>query len=135
MGADMLITALVIEQGSRPDFEAARAAIDALSPAQVEFPDEFWDHDVETDEGLDAIRHELRDSLAEVKAALKWSRELTSLELRGATVYLTGGLSNGDAPTELFEAITRLYAVPVVLAAADFEVDVQSPSDGEASEP
>jgi hypothetical protein len=122
MGADLLITALVIDQGRTPDFAAAHASIDSVTSDRVELPDEFWDHDPETDEGIDAIRDELRASLSDLEAALKQSRELTWLQTRGATVYLTGGLSFGDAPTELFETSSRLWAVPVVLAAAGFEV-------------
>jgi hypothetical protein len=121
MGADMLVTALVIDRGQEPDFAAARLAIDAIRSSDIEIPDEFWDEDPDTDLGLEAIRHQLRDSLTELEAALPQSRELTWFDLRGATVYLTGGLSNGDAPTELFDTFTRLYAVPTVLAAAGFE--------------
>jgi hypothetical protein len=124
MGADLLITALVIDDGRAPDFAAAHAAVGSLCPEQVEFPDEFWDHDPETNAGLGAIRRQLHESLSELEAALAQCRELASLQLRGATVYLTGGLSTGDAPTELFETFTRLWAVPVVLAAAGFEVPV-----------
>lgn len=122
MGADMLITALVLEEGRHPDFRTAREAIDALVPAQVEFPDEFWGHDPASEAGLEAIRQSLHDSLGELEEALHCSRELTSMPLRGATVYLTGGLSSGDAPSELFETFSRLWAVPAVLAAAGFEV-------------
>ena len=122
MGADLLITALVIETGMTPDFDAARAAIETVSSAKIEVPDEFWDYDPDTDEGLDAIRHHLRDSLSELETALQESRELASFELHGATVYLTGGMSWGDAPTELFETFSRLWAVPAVLVAAGFEV-------------
>jgi hypothetical protein len=122
VGADLLITALVIETGRTPDFETARAAIETVSSSQVEIPDEFWDHDPYTDAGLDAIRSQLRDSLSELEAALQQSRELASFGLRGATVYLTGGMSWGDSPTELFETFSRLWAVPAVLVAAGFEV-------------
>ena len=129
MGADLLITALVIETDRAPDFGAAHTAVDSISADHVEFPDEFWDHDPDTDVGLGAIREELHDSLAEVEAALQQSRELTSMPLRGATIYLTGGFSYGDAPNELFVTFSRLYAVPEVLAAAGFEVEAQSPDD------
>ena len=98
--------------------------IETVSSSQVEMPDEFWDLDPETDEGLDAIRSELCAALSKLEAALQQSRELAWLQLRGATVYLTGGLSTGDAPTELFETFARLLAVPVVLAAAGFEVEI-----------
>jgi hypothetical protein len=127
MGADFLITALVIDRGRAPDFDAARAAIEAVTSAQIEEPEEFWDHDPATDAGLAEIRSRLRESLSDLEAALQRSRELASLELRGATVHLTGGLSTGEAPTELFESFSRLYAVPVVLAAAGFEVEPESP--------
>lgn len=125
MGADLLLTALVIETGRAPDFDAARIAIEAVTSAQIEVPDEFWDEDPDSDVGLEAIRHELRNSLDDLEAALQQSRELASLELRGATVYLTGGMSWGDAPTELFDTFTRLLAVPVVLAAAGFAVEAE----------
>jgi hypothetical protein len=122
MGADLLVSALVIDRGREPEFAAARIAIDSIRASDIEVPDEFWDEDPDSEGGLEAIRYQLRDSLTELEAALQQSRELTWFELRGATVYLTGGLSTGEAPTELFEAFTRLYAVPVVLAAAGFEV-------------
>lgn len=108
MGADMLVTALVIDRDRQPDFAGARLAIDAIRPSDVEVPDEFWDEDPDSDVGLEAIRYQLRDSLTELEAALQQSRELAWFELRGATVYLTGGLSTGDTPTELFESFTRL---------------------------
>ena len=122
MGADMLVTALVIERGRLPDFDAARVAIDSIRASDIEIPDEFWDEDADSDVGLEAIRYQLRDSLRELEAALQQSRELAWFDVRGATIYLTGGLSTGDAPTELFETFSRLYAVPAVLAAAGFEV-------------
>jgi hypothetical protein len=121
MGADLLVTALVIDQGRRPDFAAARAAIDSVGPAEIEDPDEFWELDPETSDGLDAIRSQLRDALNELEAALQWSRELASFNLRGATVHLTGGMSWGDSPTRLSETFSRLWAVPAVLVAAGFE--------------
>lgn len=123
MGADLLICSLSIKQGRAPDLAAAKTAIDALRPEQVENPDEFFDHDPETAAGLAAIRFELHTSLSELESALQYSRELGWIECRGLTVYLTGGLSTGDAPTELFDTFTRLHAVPVVLAAAGFEVE------------
>jgi hypothetical protein len=122
MGADLLITALVIERGRVPDFDAARVTIESVTSAEIEIPDEFWELESETKEGLAEIRSQLRDSLDDLEAALQQSRELAWLQLCGAGVYLTGGLSTGDAPTHLFETFTRLLAVPVVLAAAGFEV-------------
>lgn len=122
MGAEMLISALAIDAGRVPDFGAARDAIEELRSEQIEVPEEFWDLDPDNEEDLAAIREQLHSSLAELDSALGRSRELTWLALRGICVYLTGGLSSGDAPTELFADFTRLQAAPVILSAAGFEV-------------
>lgn len=129
MGADLLITALIIKTGRTPDFDAAHKTIDSLDSGHVEIPDEFWEHDPETDDGIDAIRAQLREALNELEAALQCSRELGWLQVRGADVYVTGGLSSGDPPTQLFETFSRLLAVPTVLSAAGFEVEMQTRSD------
>jgi hypothetical protein len=129
MTADLLITALVIERDRAPDFEAARKAICSVDSRHVEIPDEFWEHDVETDDGIDANREALWEALNELEAALRCSREFGWLQVRGADVYVTGGLSSGDSPGQLFEAFSELLAVPAVLSAAGFEVEMQTPSN------
>ena len=121
MGADLLIASLVVERDRSLDFEAGRAAIDRLTPEDIFEPDLYFDEDPQTGAGLGAIRERLRAELDELKLGLSHSREIGWIEVRGALVYLTGGLSYGDSPTELFETIDRLRAASGVLAAVGFE--------------
>jgi hypothetical protein len=67
-----------------------------------------------------AIRRALVEALDELECGLV-GREVEWIEVRGATVYLTGGMSWGEAPTELFAAIDRLRCARGVLAAVGFE--------------
>lgn len=121
MGADMLIASLVIGEGQRPEFKAAHRAVDALTAAEVVEAEEFCDlPDLATSEGLRTLREDLHLRLDELERALD-SREFTWTSVRGATVYVTGGLSWGESPTEAFDVVDRLRAVRGVLAAAGFE--------------
>jgi hypothetical protein len=121
MGADMLIASLVIPSGVQPDFAAAHRRVDAVISADIEDPDEFLElPDPDTIEGLLALRDDLHRCLAELEQAL-FGREFTWSEVRDAQVYVTGGLSWGDSPTEAFELVNRLRAVSGVLAAVGFE--------------
>ncbi len=120
MSADFLLAALVIDSDRRPDFVAGRVAIAKLGSDDVEQPEEFLDHDPEMSEGMAAIRAALGGDLTNLERAFG-GREVDLIEVRGATVYITGGMSYGDAPTELFETICRLRAVRGVLSAAGFE--------------
>jgi len=121
MGADLLIASLVVERDRSLDFEAGRAAIDRLTPEDILEPDLYFDEDPQTGAGLGAIRERLRAELDELRLGLSHSREIDRLEVRGALVYVTGGMSYGDSPTELFATIDRLRAASGVLAAVGFE--------------
>lgn len=120
MGADLFIAALVIDQAREPDFAAAKALIERLGREDVELPDEFYEHDLETAEGIAGVRCLTAEALDDLECGLV-SREVEWIDVRGARVFITGGMSWGDSPTQLFETITRLRAVRGILAAAGFE--------------
>jgi hypothetical protein len=121
MGADMLIASLAIEQGLDPDFAAAHRVVEVITGDRVEEADEFDDlPDLDSPEGLLALRADLHDRLDQLEQAL-CGREFTWTTVRGANVFVTGGLSWGDSPTEAFELVNRLRAVRGVLAATGFE--------------
>ena len=120
MGADLLITALVVDENRELDYEAADRAIAALDALDILEPD-YFDEDPDEPEGLEQIRASLRADLRELREAIEGYFEIALVHIRGATVYLTGGMTWGDGPTEVWDVIARLRAVRGVLAAAGFE--------------
>ncbi len=122
MSADLVIAALVIDERRELDFEAALRVVEGLGSEDVEEPDFFDVLDPDEPEGLREIRTQLRADLRQLQEAIvNWDVEIAELTVRGATVYVSGGLSYGDAPTEVCNVISRLRAVRGVLAAAGFE--------------
>lgn len=132
MGADMIVAAAVLPKRTAPDWTSARGYIAALRATRLR--DRMGEEQVaELTDVCDVIpyisaqtmaelRSELRSALREFETAVDGSdRELTWLTLRnGDVVYLTGGMSWGDAPTELYEAMEKLVWTGV-LEAAGFE--------------
>jgi hypothetical protein len=121
MSADLLITALVVDEDRELDFEAADRAIGALGSDDVIESDFFDDHDPDEPEGLAEIRSALHADLSELREAIEHGVQIVELRFRGAAVYVTGGMSYGDGPTEVWDVIFRLRAVRGVLAAIGFE--------------
>ncbi len=119
MGADFLLATLVIDKRRTPDFAAGQAAIERLCCDDVVDADELGGEPID-EQGMAAIRRRVAEALDELECGLV-SREVEWIEVRGATVYVTGGMSWGDSPTDLFETITRLRAVKGVLTAVGFE--------------
>jgi len=120
MSADLLITALVADEDGELDFDAADRAIAALDGSDVLEPDRF-DEDPDEPEGLAQIRTSLHADLRALRQAIDAYTEFTLLYMRGATLYITGGMSWGEGPTRVWDVIARLRAVRGVLAAAGFE--------------
>jgi len=120
MSADLLITALVVDEDRELDYEAADRAISALDGTDVLEPD-WFDDDPEEPEGLERIRASLRADLRSLREAIEGYFEIAAMKVRGATLYLTGGMSWGDGPTEVWDVIARLRSVRGVLTAAGFE--------------
>ncbi|MBS1895456.1 MAG: hypothetical protein JST59_29505 [Actinobacteria bacterium] len=121
MSAELLVSVLVIDETQTPDFAAAHRAVEAIEPADVLEPEYFDDWDPGESAGLRRVRHRLHLDLHELQTSLTSWREVAEFIVRGALVYVSGGLSHGDSPTETCSLIWRLRAVAGVLAAAGFE--------------
>lgn len=121
MSADLLITALLIDESREPDFKAADLVAATLAARDVLEPDRFADHDPDTPGGIGQIRAAVRADLRSLRSALAGSPEIIEMTVRRMKVYITDGLSWGDGPTEVWDVIARLRAVRGVLAAAGFE--------------
>jgi hypothetical protein len=112
MGLDLLITATAIDQGRMPDWGAAGAAIAALDASALdEFDDDF--------SGVDELQRRLRSDLEDMRAAFSEPvrRDATTLEVRGLVIYVAGGMSSGDPPSELYGSMRRLLRTDVLMAA------------------
>jgi hypothetical protein len=107
MGADTFIAALAAPRGASLDWDAAERAIRALGEKELErIADELgWE------EGDDDVAEQLRAAVQAVREALAGgSRELDVLEFGTWDLFLTGGLSWGDTPSDLFDVFGALQA-------------------------
>ncbi len=99
----MVTAGLVLEDGVEVDWGPARARVAELQEDDVQGDD--WFDDVEQ------LRVGLLADIEAMERALTCgSRELDWFQLGPYRLYLTGGLSWGDSPTELFDVICRLDA-------------------------
>lgn len=121
MSADLLLTALVIDERYAIDLEAALRAVEDLESTDVEEGDFFDLLDPDEPRDMQEIRAQLRADLRQLNEAIVNWIEIAEFTVRGATVYVSGGMSHGDAPTEIYNVIARLRAVRGVLGAAGFE--------------
>lgn len=129
MGADMLIAAIAVPADrSQPlDFDAGRGLIQAITDAALfEFDDpesqledlvDDFDPAVHLDADgsptLDVAKGAGERIIDELQKALD-SRDTTFITVAGYRIYVSGGLSWGDAPTEAADAIWHAYHLPKI---------------------
>ncbi len=138
MGADLLLATIPLDASKAPDWDAAQAAIDALTVEAYErdlHPDgvvsderigwdellggEYYDDlsDPEQREALaeqlEGVRGRLATDLKELRDVLApcgYLRDLVTIHVRGVKLVVAGGMSWGDEPCEGFGQINRLWA-------------------------
>jgi len=112
MGADMVIAAVRSHDRMAREIEADIAALTAEQAAVIFHTVNGESYDYLYDEGNDEFDSELefvQDHLTRALTAIRnESRELTYLHMGGVHLWITGGMSWGDDPTELFQPF--LYA-------------------------
>ena len=122
MGADMLIQSigfktkdhfLLDEEWARSAFERARRSVNAIDTARLA--------EINADQGtayedIASYKLDLTNDLAEVEAAVLGShRQITTVAGgKGIILFVSGGLSWGDPPTELFGSMSRLLEAEVL---------------------
>lgn len=120
MGADLLLTWVGLEEGREPDFEAARTRINELTDSELETAarEHFaWDEN----SGIADVATSMHAEVNKLeKLWIGGSREVARLKVRGADLLFTGGMSWGDGPTDAFEVIEKVMAIPGALEAAGF---------------
>lgn len=137
MGADMIVSTLWLPVGVEPDWEAAEKAAAEFTCSAEGFPidsdlhgslieqvllGDFEHHEAKTDKARKEIVDGLiGGALKVVKAGVNGKRrDLTWSQFAGWTVYITGGLSWGDSPTDCCEAITSLQDTGILEEAGFF---------------
>lgn len=118
----MTVACAVLSEGDKPDFDAARQYVEELTEkALCEAAGEGAIEDIiyMYPETLEEAKAALRTALEDFEQAVTgYHRQVTTLHLRnGDVIYLSGGLSWGDPPTELYESIEVLRYCGVLDAA------------------
>lgn len=134
MGKALLLMTAVIDEGKEPDWEAAERAAAVWDPqllseddyqqASQIIPalDEYDPADKDAPRIAEEIRETLTADLRYVRGAIEedGDTQLTWIRVRGARIWVAGGDSWGDSPSEAFDSLWRLEATGV-LTAAGFE--------------
>lgn len=124
MGADMCLALAILPKGQKPKFEEARTYIDTVSEADVLAAcaeTSVEDIPYFGGEDMDELREAMKSALSSFERAVTdWHREAATLDFGDKVVYASGGLSWGDAPTELYEEI-QLLIWTGVMPVAGFE--------------
>lgn len=98
MGRDMAITALAQRSGQQLDWDAAEAAINDVPGETLTWIADDYRYD-EAD-----VPQRLRQAVAGARNAVEgWNRECDSLRFGEWTIYATGGMNEGESPTDLFD--------------------------------
>lgn len=128
MGADLLIADIAIETDKQPDWKAGRRWIRETPAKEIRKATRhaFYNSRGEEPETVAEIRTWLRDVVSEVQAAIENEyRDCTWITVPGWTIYLTGGMSWGDNPSESFQPFLDLREVIPLAAAIGFWAPVQ----------
>lgn len=127
MGADLLLTFAVIDEARSPVWSAAERRIAAVSEKELEAwlgevgEGEYADEHEPDRLAMDRVRRSLQEDLAAFRDGVEGNRrDMDWLAVRGARVWVTGGMSWGDEPSDLSAPLKRLHAAGV-LAAAGFD--------------
>lgn len=121
MSEELLVVILEGREDATIDFSAGFDHIDHME--EEEFSSDFIEW---VGSGDDSTVEDFRDALAEqldiVDLAIKQqSPDLSIWETeRGQTLYIAGGYTSGDPPSELFDAMCNLWAHRELLRAVGF---------------
>ncbi len=137
MSADMMAATLWIRQNTKPDWRAAENALADFTCPKDGFPadsplsghwledeilDEYTGKEANTETKCKAIVDEiLAGALKVVRQAVEGERRDTTYVIHaGWIVYISGGFSSGEVPTDTAEAIYKIGETGILEAAGFF---------------
>jgi hypothetical protein len=123
MGADLVVSCLAIRVDRKPDWEAAHAWLkqneDKAIDAWLLHEEELTDRDPPARSEIVELLHE---AINEVANGLDGgSRQISWVRFGDYRIYMTGGMTWGDDPTDEFGPWETFKCVPGLSEAAGFE--------------
>ena len=116
MGADLLLAYVAHRHGVQPSVQKAQEFIKKITADDIktkmngDFVEDFdadWENPTERD--VREIQQQLDGWIQEVVATLEDSRQVGMFQICGWDIYLTGGLSWGDDPTDVMGTWNKLW--------------------------
>lgn len=128
MGADLLLTVLVHDEGKKLDWAAGRRTAQRLDrDALMNGLAEVFGEEPET---VKEARKQLNGIISDLKAELTGpaARDSYTWLVGGKVLHIRGGTSWGEDPSEGWTAIANAYCFPEVLTAIGFDLTGARPA-------
>lgn len=120
MGMDLLVSTLVIDHGRDPDWKAMHEFLSTVPADVLNSTEEF--QMLHEDENEEDYRSKLDSDITMIEQAYNGEYRMSFvMHIRDADVFITGGGSWGESPTDEFDAVNRLDQVPGLIAAGGFD--------------
>jgi len=119
MGADLVVAYFGIkkEQDLQQAKEKMMSIVDELSKEDFsDYFDSIYSDDIENID-LDEAREEAKEVIERTFETLDY-RDVTSIEHKGDIIYLSGGMSWGDSPTDSYDLFRKFSSLPEKLLKA-----------------
>lgn len=118
MGADLLIAIVIVKTGTNLHESKTKMlnkvenlTHEDIKNAYTTFLDYYGDVDkIDLVSAKELISDTIVDLLSTIDNT--HHRELTYIEHKGDTIYITGGMSWGDSPTDLYDIFSRFSSLP-----------------------
>lgn len=120
MGADLIVNFVSIKRGKKINWKRGLKTISRLknlwykelkkNPEFVPDEDVFGEGKIDIERAIEILKSDLIDLKAGV---LQNRRDMTMISVGPYNIFISGGQTWGDDPTDLFSSLHRLYAFKI----------------------
>lgn len=120
MGSDLCLEYVTIKKSKKPDWAKGQAFLKAIEKKFKADPDNFkvdedtFGPEADGQEVIDLLKSDFIEFRNGIKKLQR--RDLTCITVGPYYVYLTGGMTWGDDPTDLYSSFSRLTAYGITKA-------------------
>ena len=120
MGADLCLEYVTIKKSKKPNWAKGLAVIKTLEknyktdPESFEFDEDTFGPEIDGSEVIDLLKSDFIEFKKGVKKLQH--RDITRITVGPYYAYITGGMTWGDEPTNLYGSIARLTAYGITKA-------------------